>query len=1165
VSNSGGNSGGGGAVASVDGKVGVVTLTGSYDALGAATAVKGLPVAATGAVAATRFVGGTASVAPTAGTFLLGDYVITQAGAIFICTTAGTPGTWTQAGGGGAVSSVAGRTGAVVLTNADVAGSAPLASTRTLSPIGKSIQLASLPTTADITTAAAAGVTDLIVQAGWSTLQASAGAALTSTTSLITAIQNAITYGPLNVIIDAGYQYCPSWVTSAVEQFTDAAGNTYSQPGGGAGGNAVTNWMTSTKGRTYLSDYTTKLIALLASSTVTNALGQTVSALSVVTGVRVGGGFASELHYPRPIDGAVSGHNGSTFNAAAPPSTVTLTSVTGTSGGSALGTYGIIQSTDGSGVTVAFTTNSSGVLGGLTVLCGTTTVPAGTWNMQSVWGFGSNAQTGSNSGLSDTLASDQTVCPLPGYVPFVGPSRTAAKDGQWFAWYLNSLVVFEEYLLNLWTSLLNAQSYQGLVWVLHPDVGIRSAMPTTFPASTAVLPAYLGSAIEGVDHATTIAVYGVANSYPYGKNVYPDCTWIDQGITSNVPSVPWTQASMPVWAWVLGIAKANGVSARIMGENSSPPTNWTGVFAPGGPVASGYYGVLAVNSAPSSGALSFYGFTAAAAGSGTFAPARRVDVKVFGALGVGGDDTVFCQNAASFAKLTGAELYFPTCASFYGISSSLLVGGGSPGALKVSGDGYSSHIKLLNGANCYIFDTGSSGSPQFTPSPVFRDLYLDCNGANQTASSGGIYARGAVFGHFEHVWCEAPYEAGIRTYQDGLGNYGHHNRFINCLFQDGYLAAGSGLGLGLRLDNADENLVIGCTFQDCGTANYPSAQLYDTSAGLQTIIGNAFVTTRATTVAMIKTDSSPSGLSIIGNQFDTNTSGNLVEINGDQCSIMGNTFLNFGTANSAIHTSANYTKIIGNTFRAAGTTGHAVSEDASLTGNLIEGNTCIGTFASGRAFSINNASVFGNPGVANVGLDGTGMLALGEPMVAILAGGESILRRIEVTVNTIPLISGVVVFTSARVATKTEAITTITTGTGGVTPGTATVGQYGLYTVDASNNLTLVATTTNNTAMWSSNYQSPIAGSSVNVKGTFASYTKLAGVRYCVGLLWVGTGTVPQVYGIGSIGAGDTAWALQTPFSGAKTTATGLTTMPSTVAGTALTGLATAPLAVLLP
>jgi len=60
----------------------------------------GLPISLTGAVAATRYVGGTASIAPTTGTFAIGDFVITQAGSIYTCVGAGSPGTWTQVSGG---------------------------------------------------------------------------------------------------------------------------------------------------------------------------------------------------------------------------------------------------------------------------------------------------------------------------------------------------------------------------------------------------------------------------------------------------------------------------------------------------------------------------------------------------------------------------------------------------------------------------------------------------------------------------------------------------------------------------------------------------------------------------------------------------------------------------------------------------------------------------------------------------------------------------------------------------------------------------------------------------------------------------------------------------------------------------------------------------------
>lgn len=59
----------------------------------------GMPLALTGATAAARFVGGTTSGAPASGTFSLGDFSVDQTGSIYICTAAGSPGTWTQVGG----------------------------------------------------------------------------------------------------------------------------------------------------------------------------------------------------------------------------------------------------------------------------------------------------------------------------------------------------------------------------------------------------------------------------------------------------------------------------------------------------------------------------------------------------------------------------------------------------------------------------------------------------------------------------------------------------------------------------------------------------------------------------------------------------------------------------------------------------------------------------------------------------------------------------------------------------------------------------------------------------------------------------------------------------------------------------------------------------------
>ena len=60
----------------------------SQEAIGAT----GLP----GATAASRYAGATTSGAPTTGTFAVGDFIVDQSGAMWVCTVAGTPGTWVK-------------------------------------------------------------------------------------------------------------------------------------------------------------------------------------------------------------------------------------------------------------------------------------------------------------------------------------------------------------------------------------------------------------------------------------------------------------------------------------------------------------------------------------------------------------------------------------------------------------------------------------------------------------------------------------------------------------------------------------------------------------------------------------------------------------------------------------------------------------------------------------------------------------------------------------------------------------------------------------------------------------------------------------------------------------------------------------------------------------
>lgn len=88
----------------------------------------GLP----GATAPTRYAGGTASGSPATGTFAVGDFVIDETGSVWICTVAGSPGTWANAGAGGSgtVTSVAAADASIVITGTPAV--APKVATGTL-------------------------------------------------------------------------------------------------------------------------------------------------------------------------------------------------------------------------------------------------------------------------------------------------------------------------------------------------------------------------------------------------------------------------------------------------------------------------------------------------------------------------------------------------------------------------------------------------------------------------------------------------------------------------------------------------------------------------------------------------------------------------------------------------------------------------------------------------------------------------------------------------------------------------------------------------------------------------------------------------------------------------------------------------------------------------
>jgi hypothetical protein len=135
----------------------------------------------TGAVAGARFVGATASGAPTSGTFVVGDYVVDQTGQMWVCTVAGSPGTWVAPGSGRELgyaeitSSQSGITGVGTANRVPIAGLSV-----TVSVASRPIKVIARTGVSFNTNASGGGGISIVDTADTSTLlaQASAGAAI---------------------------------------------------------------------------------------------------------------------------------------------------------------------------------------------------------------------------------------------------------------------------------------------------------------------------------------------------------------------------------------------------------------------------------------------------------------------------------------------------------------------------------------------------------------------------------------------------------------------------------------------------------------------------------------------------------------------------------------------------------------------------------------------------------------------------------------------------------------------------------------------------------------------------------------------------------------------------------------------------------------------------
>lgn len=178
----------------------------------------------------------------------------------------------------------------------------------------------------------------------------------------------------------------------------------------------------------------------------------------------------------------------------------------------------------------------------------------------------------------------------------------------------------------------------------------------------------------------------------------------------------------------------------------------------------------------------------------------------------------------------------------------------------------------------------------------------------------------------------------------------------------------------------------------------------------------------------------------------------------------------------------------------------------NTTGNAATATSATSAATATSAASATTAAALTNGGALNTPVSGVATNLTGVIPDSELAVGENTMTRLLDSTSTNTLTNGLLrlTFFTAR---KTETITQVRTRTGAQAQVGATLCRIGIYTVDASDNLTaLVASTTNDTALWS-------AGSTTYTKALTASFTKTRGQRYAVGLLEVGSSTAANAFG----------------------------------------------------
>ncbi|HYH49649.1 MAG TPA: glycosyl hydrolase family 28-related protein [Acidimicrobiia bacterium] len=293
----------------------------------------------------------------------------------------------------------------------------------------------------------------------------------------------------------------------------------------------------------------------------------------------------------------------------------------------------------------------------------------------------------------------------------------------------------------------------------------------------------------------------------------------------------------------------------------------------------------------------------------------------------------------------------------------------------------------------------------------------------------------------------------------------------------------------------------------------------------------------------------PDGVAIEGNTIDAvRNAGILIDDDATQLVIARNRIYNTGLATPSAgivfdtgvtSTGHRIERNSGGNYDTASEPGVApgamtdlVSLPATVTASYIVGNTAVGLSGS----VVNDAG--SNVKIDNLALDAP---TASETDAAVLladnlTSGEETYSRRWATQTTVSTGAGTLRLTYFT-ARKTETINSVRVYSGGTAAGaTPTLARIGVYSVAANGDLTLVASTANDTTLFA-------GANTAYTKALSAPWSKVAGRRYAIGPLVVTGATAPTVVGYS---AGNAAEAGIAPrVSGAVT---GQTDLPASVA-----------------